>query len=1175
MERIPTVPGMPIMPEGEDRVEQEEEITEGSRASAIPKMVPESAPLKPKAPEAAAQAELDKNLETVGLKHGETVSIRHSNGTVEAGWKVFALDKERGAVRVVKEEKGLVSARNVDLKELLEINPRQVQPDSVQESIKRTGQQIGRLVEATKAGLKGAKEGWREKRAERKALREKSSIARELSPDDVTKSLKTTGLLADARFDVGSKEFERAKGVLARAKEAAKSISDENERERHLAQIEGLETEIKNEGKSKKEKEPEAIPGLAGWEAMSEEGRRERVAKAFEEGFGIKNEELEQVEGFRDLSPGQQALVLENLKQITLGRIQDEGLTKFREESKGKILGRSWKLWKKEEVEFQSQFVGKVWRNLFKGYYAGRAEKATAEEIVKGGLKTHGDILKELTAGMVKSGPEVRIGAKGELEIQYLKGEGLPAEEAAKIAAFNKAAAEMAQIPYAWSSARATKSERAKSEKALLAYEKEKQEALGALERKYGRAYTLTRMADADKNVRMNQFLTASPEAEEELEKIQSDKAWQRALGSVVTERGLYMGAGYVTRAITTSFLGAIGVPLAAAGIGGWIARKRAVESLKEEEVIGRAGGKSNLKRRIEKIGGGKQDIELLNFVEAGNLSKKIDSVIGRLNEVKTKEEAEKVLIALDTRLHYTHLKLDRGLVNFGSEKERLAKQYELLQKMSEAEIRLNGFNKEINGGVLDRLDSFLGYKESKVKKYVRDQMIRGALMGAAFATLGYAIRHFFWGNQGVSHADLGTPKAEHAGPTTGIIKPHEVLTVPPAADTTHVFPDTARVGVSATPDTSVTPDSIHTSIEHPTAHPPIAAEHAVPPPAETGAATTFETAAQAGPDTYVEIVGKGDTVWHLTQEQLQKHFGQSFTKLGEAQRTYIIDAIKDRIADDPERFGLADATDIDHVAKGVRIDFSSIFQDRAGMEHIFGRAGGLSEVQVEHILRNNEVLRDWVHAHPHEQLNMERVESILSGKGDEVLTPAPVESAAQVPQIEIKPEVVDIHHGELPLREVPVPKGEDIAVPHPRTNAAELHKTISEAIAGGRRGEFIIPNAENLESVRIRFFYDGNRPVSFRTEGRIIGFDPTVRLRENWTDVLAEKFNLRGQPIQNMDPQRAYLLGRVRDLEMTERILKRLPRNSAETGFLSRGINQARENIVKTFGDLLKSRKL
>ncbi len=153
----------------------------------------------------------------------------------------------------------------------------------------------------------------------------------------------------------------------------------------------------------------------------------------------------------------------------------------------------------------------------------------------------------------------------------------------------------------------------------------------------------------------------------------------------------------------------------------------------------------------------------------------------------------------------------------------------------------------------------------------------------------------------------------------------------------------------------------------------------------------------------YIETAKPGDSVWKMAQRQLEEHYGKSFVELNEAQKTYIIDAIKDRVAADPQSFGLEN---IDNIKVGQKIDFSEIFKKELDIEDTFSRAEELSGTQMENIVKNNEILREWVKNHPTERLTSEKVEEILhpTVKPSEPFEPS-VEPSKLPPEISSKRE--------------------------------------------------------------------------------------------------------------------------------------------------------------------------
>jgi len=126
-----------------------------------------------------------------------------------------------------------------------------------------------------------------------------------------------------------------------------------------------------------------------------------------------------------------------------------------------------------------------------------------------------------------------------------------------------------------------------------------------------------------------------------------------------------------------------------------------------------------------------------------------------------------------------------------------------------------------------------------------------------------------------------------------------------------------------------------------------------------------------------IETVTKGSSLWKLIEHRLQsdRFIGEQFTGLDEARKTYIIDAIKDRIAANPKAFGL---DNIDQLKIGQKIDFSKIFEDKSFLDKIMEKAGGLKSPELKSILNHNRILSEWLKAHPNEALTSSRVEEIL-----------------------------------------------------------------------------------------------------------------------------------------------------------------------------------------------------
>lgn len=128
----------------------------------------------------------------------------------------------------------------------------------------------------------------------------------------------------------------------------------------------------------------------------------------------------------------------------------------------------------------------------------------------------------------------------------------------------------------------------------------------------------------------------------------------------------------------------------------------------------------------------------------------------------------------------------------------------------------------------------------------------------------------------------------------------------------------------------------------------------------------------------YAEVAQKGDSVWAMAERQLSRHYGEKFAVLDEAHKTYLIDAVKDKIADNPHSFGL---TDPDKLMVGQRVDFSSVFENKDDIARAFQGVKALNESDIQNILDNNAAIREWAGAHTSEPLTSAKVEEIVSGR--------------------------------------------------------------------------------------------------------------------------------------------------------------------------------------------------
>jgi len=176
--------------------------------------------------------------------------------------------------------------------------------------------------------------------------------------------------------------------------------------------------------------------------------------------FGISKERIATIDGFGELTHGQQNLVIENLRTAKLGMIQNGAERQF----------------KKDTAE--ARFVGKVWNSLSKGWKISSLEQSTKKDLDKGGIDIYGETLINLV-GVAKDGPGVEY-VNGEAVVQYAPDfEGLEPQQEEELKHFNEVANAFTKIPDEWGYESASKRERSQFEAAQTEYTKAKKQMIG------------------------------------------------------------------------------------------------------------------------------------------------------------------------------------------------------------------------------------------------------------------------------------------------------------------------------------------------------------------------------------------------------------------------------------------------------------------------------------------------------------------------------------------------------------------------------------------------------------------------------------------------------------------------------------------------------------------------
>jgi len=484
--------------------------------------------------------------------------------------------------------------------------------------------------------------------------------------------------------------------------------------------------------------------------------------------MGLKPEELEKNQEFVSLNPAQQEFVLEVLNRSSLNKIKVAAYHNFNDEKASK------KWW---QVGFA----------LNEKFHKKKHEVLAAKNIHERGLEGYGETELSWIIEVIKNGPEIKIDQDNddEVSVSYLIPEaGDDDNRLELINIYNSDAYYLSQHP----------SEKNKDNHWADALEASRTNLLESAKDGDDQNNLAARLIEAEKQLKLHQFLTADPNSEKIIENLVNNSlgGWDKFKMIVggQKDKAQYTGIGAAARLglrseVATALIGkgltyAVG-PAVASVMGGVRTYNKASGSLEEKSELAKLGIKDNSKMAE-------------NLNSAVSLEVKLESLMSRhslledkLNEAVSHDEisaAQKELKELDNRLeqridYITH-KMTNDLVSFGAPNERAINYYKLLNSLENAKsllfmnvnvLRYNKLSGEIpvadkkitrltrsenildkkddqefltelhQLSVEDRLASFLGYNEAKRKsaefKYLMKETGKGAVLGASFAVVG------------------------------------------------------------------------------------------------------------------------------------------------------------------------------------------------------------------------------------------------------------------------------------------------------------------------------------------------------------------------------------------------------------------------------------------------------
>lgn len=368
------------------------------------------------------------------------------------------------------------------------------------------------------------------------------------------------------------------------------------------------------------------------------------------------------------------------------------------------------------------------------------------------------------------SGREVILSSQGNPFVVYLKANSPETREA--VLNFNQKAFEFTKIPYEWGQEKKGKN-RKKYEKAKAEYEKARYEILIAKGKEEGIERTLAQMLEIDNALQMEQLLNTHPEFEKKLAEfgetpdgkemvktagnfLQTITGGKNLTNKLLTAGGfgLRMAAKGAVALSGATMITGIAAPIIGGTIGGLRGAVRAGQTLEERKKGARRGKEDESK-------------EANKTVKAEDMALYINKILYDLgNPNNSRERNEALIKRLKIRVDVTRGKIEQGLMDFGDAKSSLGNQFILTSRLNEALITLTSQDEAIKTETDKRVEKLLSFRSEQISEaqstFIKKQAMRGALMGAGFATAGYGLRwlwEHFHVNVEEHHAPAGGAK--------------------------------------------------------------------------------------------------------------------------------------------------------------------------------------------------------------------------------------------------------------------------------------------------------------------------------------------------------------------------------------------------------------------------------
>lgn len=547
------------------------------------------------------------------------------------------------------------------------------------------------------------------------------------------------------------------------------------------------------------------------------------VAEQFKEKFGIDEEMIKSIPGFRNLSPGQQLLALKNLESMALEDVKKDASQLQKEEWAKKSI---WKRMGLSAITLGMSpdiRVAQIEKELAAKQRGGDANDPQRMKILAKNLAALGELTK-----VAKAGPEVETKANGELSIKYvsskdvfgaLDAKHLTGENLATMERFNVAADTYAKFPHEWGYETAKpgllerfSQTRREYNGAKAEYEAARSSMLATYQAKFAeqgdknpQQSTMLAMNKVDERMQLDQLFNTHPDAQDALLKVKDQSVIGAAAKEFWKKKGSFMVYGAAARAAAVAISGGIMLPVIAmvgGGVGYGIGNAEGKKLMKAKRADGRMS-EEDVREEIEyavfkKDENGKEVIDektgekvietvetrkIREFTDANFFVKRIDRLTNKLEQSTDNTERELLEKKIAQTVALMKEKNERGMINFGGSSleegdtrkgNTIANRLSFIQAMSKGEIETAvdkaALEAEMNRIVGNRQETIEDVRKSEVRKMaIKSGLIRGGFALAGGAIVG-GVREFM-----------------HVGTPTGVPSATAAQEVTPAAPTAGV----------------------------------------------------------------------------------------------------------------------------------------------------------------------------------------------------------------------------------------------------------------------------------------------------------------------------------------------------------------------------------------------------